>query len=113
LKLKDEIVFDIVKSILDNSYTSPALEVPIESVVPQTPRSPIRPADDRPLGRRRPAATNGKVKVSLPQEDKENSGENELASAVVALKFDAPAGPSARPRRQNKSKYASTADPVV
>lgn len=105
LKLKDEIVFDIVAAILQKEYQTPALELPVEATVPQTPRSPIRPADDRPMNRRRPAAQTGKGKVTVTSQDKENAAENELASAVVALKFEDV--PQARPRRQTKSRMGA------
>jgi hypothetical protein len=96
MKLKEEIVFDIVKSILDQSYVTPALPEAKSSHIPQTPRSPIRPVDDRPR-RRNMKAAQSSVKVEASQtmvEDKENV-ENDLSSAVAQLKFE----PISRPRR--------------
>lgn len=99
---KEELVFDIVLSILDKTFVSPVSEVESTSTVPQTPRSPIRPADDRPV-RRRPAATattpvpapapsgRGKKVVSssaMDVDDKENGSENDVSSAVAQLKFE-------------------------
>jgi len=103
MKLKEEIVFDIVKAILDNTFVAPAQETPTTAEVPQTPRSPIRPADDRPV-RRRPAAAasstanstaSSKSKAMVPVADKENVEENDLSSAVATLKFE----PIVRTRR--------------
>lgn len=90
---KEDLVFDIVLSILDQTFTAPALEFEATSTVPQTPRSPIRPADDRPV-RRRPAAAasrgrESKASSAMNVDDKENVAENEINSAVAQLKFDA------------------------
>lgn len=90
-------------SILDKTFVAPVSEVEPTSTVPQTPRSPIRPADDRPV-RRRPAAASatpvaaaaapfgrGKKVVSsnaMDVDDKENGAENDVSTAVAQLKFE-------------------------
>jgi hypothetical protein len=89
LKLKDEIVFDIVKSILDQSYVAPVQLEIIAIEVPQTPRSPIRPVDDRPRRRATTAAAaTQRDKVQNTIEDKENVMENDISTAVAQLKFE-------------------------
>lgn len=106
LRRKDELVFDIVKSILDGTFVAPAAPEVISSHVPQTPRSPIRPLDDRPKRRRapvaRPSAEESKVDKQQMDIDKENAGENALSSAVAQLKFEQEV--SSRPRRATRSR---------
>lgn len=105
LRKKDEIVFDIVKSILDHSFVSPTTPQLISAQVPQTPRSPIRPADDRPKRRRapanRPAPQESKDTLLEMAVDKENAHENDLTSAVAHLKFEPS---SSRPRRAARAR---------
>lgn len=78
---------------MDNSYTAPEMLASSKTEIPPTPRSPIRPADDRPRRRANAGQRGGKV---IPMdEDKENAHENDLSSAVAKLKFE----PVVRSRR--------------
>lgn len=103
---KEDLVFDIVLSILDKTFAAVPVETETTSLVPPTPRSPIRPADDRPV-RRRPApaasrATSSKASSAMEVDDKENAAENELTSAVAKLKFgEASASTSTRTSRRS------------
>lgn len=97
LKLKEEVVFDVVKSILDQSYTKPVEEeqkVATEQNI--TPTSPLRPQSTR---QRRSFAHRGKIAV----QDSENA-ENvaaELSSAVATMKLqEVPTDTPSRGRRR-------------